>query len=256
MAFTVLLLAVVAAIALAVGHAVTSHTEVATTWLSVPILLISAATLWTTWPRPARLVVYRAHELQLNDLIFFVREPCGESDGLARPEDYLLQLHVVVVNVGERKAVLSHIEIDGFVDSKGRTVHLPGGPSQIGGMQWVRRSGYQDGRPLSENRIVFPPYLLERDDVVVLQFRQRRGLSWGPGVQPAELRTFWEPIHDPLVRAEGRYLWRKRDRLVESRFAVPLSVAQQDRFAALLMDLTHDFTVQPFKTSWHPTTLD
>jgi hypothetical protein len=255
-AFSALAAAAVVSIAVAIEHTLRSHEEVATTWLSVPILIVAMATLWTTWPRAGRLVVLPAEELGINDLIFFVREPSADTEGLERPEEYLLQLHLVVANVGERKAVLSRIEIDRFLDIDGQAVHLPAAPDVISGMRWIRSSGYQNSQPASDNRAVFPPYVLERDDVIVMQFRARRGPTWDPDSDPAILRAFWEPIRRPIEKAEGRYLWRKGDRLVESRFSVPLSVVQQDRYADLLATLTNDFTIQPFHTSWRPFRLE
>jgi hypothetical protein len=60
--------------------------------ISVPILIIAAATLWFTVPRPAQLDVARLDEAELDDLIFYIYPQPNPNNEQQVPADYLLQL--------------------------------------------------------------------------------------------------------------------------------------------------------------------
>jgi hypothetical protein len=164
-----LVVGVLAASIIAIVYSASTGEEIATVVLSVPVLVLSAATLWLALPKRARVIVIRQDELELDDLIFFLY-PLG-SDSQALPVDYLLQLHVAVCNVGDRKAVVSAIRLKGFFAEDGSPSALPDAPSVVAGAQWVQRSGWVIAEQVMERRAeansVPPPYVLERDDVIL-----------------------------------------------------------------------------------------
>jgi hypothetical protein len=198
----VLVVGVLATSVVAIGYSIATGEEIATVVLSVPVLMLSAATLWLALPRPARLILIRQDELELDDLIFFLY-PLG-SAAKAIPRDYLLQLHVAVCNVGDRKAVISAIRLKGFFTEDGTRAALPDAPQVLAGHQWVQRSGWviagQGMTHRMEANSVPPPYVLEPDDVVTVRFRTRRGIDWSPQWDLAALRSFCELLEAPIVR--------------------------------------------------------
>jgi hypothetical protein len=218
---------------------------VASVALSVPILIVAGATLWYTVPRNAQLKVERLYEANLDDLIFYIYPQPAQPGEQQIPRDYLLQLHVAVYNLGDRKGVLSAINIDGFRNDVGETVHLPESPRVISGMQWTSRSGFINTQRHFENLNSPAPYLLEPDDVIVLRFRSRRGVDWRPHWTLAALQDFCVPLRRPLVSAFGTMVWRRGGQVVRDSFEVPLQVTQQSEYVRLIETLTHGFTVRP-----------
>jgi hypothetical protein len=247
-ALPILFVLVVVPSIIAIVYSVVTREEAATVVLSVPVLLISAAALWLALPNPARLIVIRQDEPELDDLLFFLAplEPGGPEE---IPRDYLLQLHVAVCNVGGRKAVVSAIKLKGFFTVEGRPTTLPDAPPVVAGHQRVERSGLVIAERVMERRIeadtIPPPYVLEADDVVTLRFRMRRGIDWSPRWDLAALREFSQRLEAPLVRAWLQIVWRRGDKLVTEDFHVPIEVAQQDGYVRALKALTRDFTVRP-----------
>ena len=218
--------------------------EVATVVLSVPVLWIAAATLWLTMPKPARLVVIRPDELEFEDLIFSLN-PAEEGGASDIPRDYLLQMHVAVCNVGDRKAVLSAIKIEGFVKDDKSVVTLPEAPAVISGHQCVQRTGWVNLERHMEGIVVDPPFVLDRDDVITMRFRARRGIDWTDRWDLDALRRFCEPLQSPIRRVHGKVIWRRGNKLVRDTFNLPLVVNRQEQFVQALKQLTDDFTHRP-----------
>src|SRR6266511_816374 len=81
--------------------------DVASVVVGLAVLFFAAWTVRLVAPRAGELWIERQEELDLDDLIFFVYPQPAESGQQQVPRDYLLQLHVAVVNVGGRKVVLS-----------------------------------------------------------------------------------------------------------------------------------------------------
>lgn len=229
----------------AIVYSIVTGGEAASVAISVPILVIAAATLWYTVPQRARLCVDRLDEADLTDLIFYIYpqpNPRGEQQV---PRDYLLQLHVAVSNLGGRKAVLSSITIEGFRTESGDTVHLPGATATIGGMQWIQRTGWLNSSRVFENMNVPGPYILEPDDVIVLRFRTRRGIDWTSRWTTDALREFCEPLRSPIVSASGTMVWRRAGEVVRDHFTVRMEVTQQAEYVHLVDQLTQSFTILP-----------
>lgn len=198
----------------------------------------------------------RQEELELDDLLFFIY-PSPGSDEPHIPRDYLLQLHVAVCNVciaalayviatvGDRKAVLSAIKLDGFLNERKETMHLPEATAVIEGRLSLQRSGWTNGRHHFETITVPPPYVLEPDDVITLRFRIRRGIDWSPRWTLAELQRFSEALDSPIVRAYGRLVWRRGDKLRTDDFQLPIVATQQAEFREALASSTKGFTSRP-----------
>jgi hypothetical protein len=241
---TVCVIAAVAGFLIARYSSITGY-EAATLVISLVILAVAFTTLWYTMPRAARLTIDRVDEFEREDLLFFIYpkpNPTGEREV---PRDYLLQLHVAVSNLGGRKAVLSSISLDRFRTESGETIHLPESTGVIWGMQWQQRYGWADATFHHENFNVLGPYILEPDDVIVIQFRTRRGIDWSSRWTTQTLREFCKPLTSPIVEAEGEMAWRRAGEVVRERFVIPMRVMQQAEYVQLVQDLTNDFTGRP-----------
>lgn len=222
-----------------------SHQEVATVELSIPILIISAITLYFSIPKAAKIKVERLTELNVSDLIFYITPALAHDQVLAHPDPYLFQLQVAVSNLGDRKAIISSIQIDGFKNEMGNVIHLPEATRIIGGMRWSPQSGFINGQPHFQNLNMPPPYILEGDDVIVIRFRSRRGIDWSSRWTIEAIEEFAKPLQNPIVEAFGSIMWRKSGGIVKGNFKIPLKVEQQTEYYAAIKDLTQDFTVRP-----------
>lgn len=239
-----LICVVAVAIAVAIDQAVASGHDDATIILSIPILIVAVLTLRFTAPKPAKIVVDRLDEAELTDLLFFIHTLPGPEDE-QQPVDYLFQLHVAVSNLGERKAILSAIRIEGFRTGREEVVHLPNAPERIGGMRWVQQSGWVNDRMHFQNISDPPPYVLDRDDAIVIRFRVRRGIDWGEQWTLEALRSFTEPLRYPIVSAFGTVIWRRAGEVIRERFDVDLKVEQQAEYVAAAERLTRGFCAVP-----------
>src|SRR5207248_10777623 len=118
--------------------------------------------------------------------IFYVYQEVADGRQLQVPRDFLLQLHVTLVNVGGRKAVLSSVKLADLQDSGGARIQLDELPMPIQAHQLVSRRYWTIQGLAQELQEVPPPFTLEPDDAVTLRFRVRRGIDWSPrwGLQP------------------------------------------------------------------------
>lgn len=246
---------VTGAAAIAIVSVVTTREELAATALTLPTLIIAAFTLVLTVPKAARLRLIRPDELGLSDLIFYVVPKPAQPGERQVPRDFLLQLVVVICNVGDRKAVLSAVTLDGFIGRSGNVVRLPDLPETLNAERWEQQFGWLNGRQVWQNVSFPPPYVLERDDVLTLRFRARRGVDWSPRWDVAALRTFAEPLEDPIESAYGVMIWRQGERVVRTPFDLRVQVEQQELYVACLRDLTDDFTTRP-EIDVHPFPLE
>jgi hypothetical protein len=236
-----LIVVVLAASAFAIVRVASTGEEVATVVLSVPVLAITAATFWLTTPKRAKLVVIRQDELGLDDLVFFIYD---EGEWGQVPRDYLLQLHVAVCNVGDRKAVLSGLEIRGFAREDRKTVHLPDAPQVIAAHQYHWQSGWVDGQPHYQSIEHPPPFVLDAGDVITLRFRCRCAIDWSHS-NPDALRRYCEPLGSPIRRAFGEMTWRRGDHLERETFQVEIRATQQEQYLDAVRALTDNFTRAP-----------
>jgi hypothetical protein len=147
-------------------------------WLiDFAVLLIAGWTLQLTLPKPAKLWVERQDELNLSDLIFFVVEETNEHP--AMPRDFLLQLHVAVINVDGQNGVLSALKLEHFLDKYGRQIRPYQLPFPIEASQVVTEKTWELTRPVFRLIETPPPFVLEPNDVLTLRLRARRGIDWG-----------------------------------------------------------------------------
>jgi hypothetical protein len=231
--------ALLAVVYLVVRDHLQSHQGMPDAIVSFLILAVAAATLYIAWPRAARLVVIKPDELEVTDLIFF--EDADDSPAF----DYMLQLHVAVANVGNRKGILSKIRIDGFINDTGRKLVLPLGPSMIEGATWTRRSGFVNFARHDENLAEYPPLVLEGDDVIVMRFRQRRGIDWSPAWDLDELQQLRDVFRRPVVKAYGIIIWRAGEKVQTDTFEVAVTCEGQPLWLQRLDGVTEDMTVRP-----------
>jgi len=194
-------------ISLLIGAAVEAlrrPTDAAADLIALAVLVVTGLTLILVAPRQARLSVDRQEELGLDDLIFYLYPRPGEMAAGVIPGDYLLQLHVAIANVGGRKAVLSVLRLDEFLDVRGQPVRLPDISLPIVGMKAEVRHGWVDGIRHSERWKVMPPYLLEPDDVITVELRARRGIDWSPRWDCAAVKEVAEALQSTISKARGR----------------------------------------------------
>jgi hypothetical protein len=130
----------------AIGYVARTGEELLTTVLTVPVLIVAGLTLWQALPKPAQLVLVRQDELKLDDLIFFVVPQPNPANEQQVPRDYLLQLHVAVCNVGDKKAVLSRVRLEGFRSPERDPLRLPDSPTWLDGEQWSQQLGWVNGQ--------------------------------------------------------------------------------------------------------------
>lgn len=219
-------------------------------WLvSIAVLIVAAITLETAAPTPGRIVVERQDELGLSDLIFYVYPQPARADEQQIPRDYLLQLHVAVSNVGRRKAVLSRLELLWFITASGKRIHLPEGvKGAIHAHRWYQAratSNVLAGPPHPVAHQQGPPFTLEPDDVETLRFRMRRGVDWTDRWSLERLNDYAEALSEPVVGAEGEFVYRRGAKVVRGTWRVDLSVEQQMLYVQLLRELTENFTIMP-----------
>lgn len=232
-------------IGFAIDRVLRTHQEVATAELSIPIILISVLTLYYSIPKGARIKVESIAELGLTDLIFYIVPAVPHDHAPAYPREYTFQLQVAVSNLGDRKAVISSIQVDGFKNEFGNLIHLPDTTKVIGGMRWSQQSGFINGQRHYQNLNMLPPYVLEGDDVIVIRFRTQRGIDWSSRWTIQTIEEFAKPFQNPIVEAFGSVMWRKSGRIVKENFKIPLKVEQQAEYYAAIKDVTHDFTILP-----------
>ena len=241
----VLLGLVLVASALAAWVAVETGQEAVALIMGVPILLVAVFTLWLALPVPAHIVVTDQPELELDDLLFFLYDDSPEQQATRHiPRDYLLQLHVAVVNLGDRKGIVAGVVLDQLLDPDGQPVVLPGAPERLSAMQWVQRSGYVNGRRHFENLNQLPPYVVDSNDALTLRFRCRRGITWREPSLTA-LQEVHTALARPIVKAQGHVRWRAGSKDHRTDFTVPVRVVQQQEYVKAIYDLTQGFTTLP-----------
>lgn len=231
--------------AFAVGYVASTGKELLTTVLTVPVLFVAGLTLWQALPKPAQLVLVRQDELEIDDLVFYVVPQPNPQNEQQVPRDYLLQLHVAVCNIGDKKAVLSRVRLEGFRGAQGEALSLPDAPTWLDGAQWSQHLGWVNGQMHHQNLWSPPPYVLDRDDVITIRFRTRRGIDWSEHWTLEELRRIHDTLQRPITAAYGHMAWRRGKEIVTKPFEVALSVQQQDLYVRTIGDVTKQFTHRP-----------
>ncbi len=215
------------------------------TVLTAPVLIVVGLTLWQALPKPARLVLVRQDELDTDDLIFYVVPQPNPQNEQQIPRDYLLQLHVAVCNIGDKKAVLSRVRLEGFRGAQGEMLSLPDAPTWLDGAQWSQYLGWVNGEMHHQNLWSPPPYVLDRDDVITIRFRIRRGIDWSERWTLGELQRIHDALRRPITAAYGHMAWRRGKEIVTQPFEVALSVKQQNLYVGAIADVTRQLTCRP-----------
>lgn len=231
--------------AFAIGYAASTGKELLTTVLTIPVLIVAGLTLWQALPKPAQLVLVRQDELSLDDLIFYVVPQPNPQNEQRIPRDYLLQLHVAVCNIGDKKAVLSRVRLEGFRGPEAEMLSLPDAPTWLDGAQWSQHLGWVNGELHHQNVWSPPPYVLDRDDVITIRFRCRRGIDWSERWTLEELRRVHDALRHPFAYAYGHMAWRRGQEIITEPFEVALCVQQQQLYAQTIADVTQQFTERP-----------
>jgi hypothetical protein len=233
------------AVGFSLAWGIARGTDLAAAVLSAGVLVVALLTLFFVVPKPAELWLERQDELGLTDLIFYIYPQPAPADAPRVPRDFLLQLHVAVSNVGGRKAVLSALKLNKFVDQNGDAVQLPEVPLPLSAAQVDQKSGWVNHQRHSQLLLVLPPYVLEPDDVITLRFRCRRGIDWSQRWGLDELRAFADAISRDISAARVTLTFRRGASVEERNSTVSVRVAQQGEFRDLLRSLTADFTARP-----------
>lgn len=222
-----------------------THQEITSFALTLPVLVVTIMTLRISTPKGAKIEVIHLVSEKLTDLIFFILPKSDENGGKGQPVQYLLQLQVVLTNVGDRKAIISDIEINGFLNSDGQVIHLPGAQDSIGGMRWQQQSGWINGARHFQNLTDPPPYVLDRDDAILVRFRTQRGIDWSTHWNIDSLQRFIKDLQLPITGAFGTINWIKAGKTNSQSFCVDMKVEQQEEYVQLIRLHTEDFTRMP-----------
>ena len=217
------------------------HIDWGAYWLTVPVLAVASATLIVTLPRPARILVQRQDELGLDDLIFMLL-PHNQQQ---IPRDYLLQLHVAVINVGGRKAVLSVLQLTQFWDDAGHTIKVPEIPIPLSAQMARQSATYVGNIPVVSVDLVPGPYVLEPDDVITLRFRSRRGIDWQPAWTLGRIQQFASDLDRPITACTVRALYRRGHKVETRDFKIPVRTRQQEEYAKALKTATNQLNQLP-----------
>jgi hypothetical protein len=233
----------VAGVALALSG--DADTDAPNMLIGLSVLALTFVTL-TLQLAPGRLLVERQDELGLSDLIFYVRDPV--HDLAAAPADFLFQLHAAVMNVGARKLVVSKLQLVELLDERSRPVRIPTVALPVQAHIAVMHHTYTGGAPQLEVELLHPPIVIGPDEVLTMRFRFRRGVTWVQGQSTLEdLRELAQALESPVAKAKLRATWRRGQQVRINEWVVPVRTEQQERYRALLGELTHDFTQWPAK---------
>jgi hypothetical protein len=216
--------------------------DLASTIVSIAILVITATTLRYIVPKRAELYVEREFRPSTDDLIFFVYPQPAVAGQQQVPRDFLLQLNVTVINVGGRKAVLSSLALTEFEDAGGQLIRLGELPMPVQGhLVIAQRSWTLQG--LAQNiQEVPPPFTLEPDDAITLRFRVRHGIDWSARWDLNTLRGLAAQLARPISIGKVVATFRRGSELVQREFLIDLGVEQQQLYVQLLSTLTNGFT--------------
>lgn len=235
------------AIAICLGIALTAigKSDWAVVMLTAILLFVTTLTYWLVTPRPAELLVVRPDELGVADLIFSLRPQDGHGQV---PHDVLLQLHVAVINVGGRKALLSTMHLEGLINANGQTRMLPGFPSELAAQLYTQTAKRRSASGMQievESETASLPLLIDPEEVVILRFRSRRGIDWSEAWRIAQLREFAEALESPIVSARLRVAYRRGREVVRESIVTSCQVEQQDLYRTRLVELTRNLTRRP-----------
>jgi hypothetical protein len=238
---------------IAVDHAATHHEEIATTWLTIPVLLLTAITAYQVLPRRASIELQKhTRRVQTDDVIFYLYSEQAwvhHSGGITGaqydvPRDILINVPAVLINIGGRKAVVSDA-VGWLCDCDGSRIELPIMPSEVPVSLLVSRTRYSGAGPVLENQLVPPPYVLDPDDVVAVQFRSRPQINWSHHWNLDAVRELYRALDRPVARLTGIITWRRGAETIETPFTIPINAVQQENYREQLRYLTDNFSAWP-----------
>ena len=68
---------------------------------------------------------------------------------------------------------------------------------------------------------------LDRDEVITIRFRIRRGVDWSDRWTLGELRRFHDALRSPFVCAHGHMSWRRGQDVIREPFEVAISCSSR-----------------------------
>jgi hypothetical protein len=220
---------------------IAGHGEAGVIVLTVSVLIVTTILLQAATIGPAELSVQRQHELGYSDWIFYLTTEA--------PRDILLQMHVAIINTGGRKGVLSKLELQEFLDEAGVAVRPYQMPFPLAARVFRQSEiyGFAGGRSIRQTRVETssPPVILEPDDVITLQFRNRRGIDWTPRWTLDEIRQLTDSLERAIVKARMTVTFRRGREVVIHDFEVPVECLQQADYVAKLRELTNNSSLRP-----------
>lgn len=202
--------------------------------LNIVLLVFTGATVDMAYPRRAILQIDPHVELDRDGLVFFDHAP---------PRDYLIQVHIVVANVGGRQAVLSSVVLDDFLDRDGHPVRPELNSVAVPAHQYVTSVRYAEtfvpgvgwNMDRTNNRDeIEPPFKLGPDDVISLRIRGRAGIDWSNRWDIARLDAVARQLERPIVKVRVVASFRRGGRLTKQRFTFPIRVSGQAAYARKL----------------------
>jgi hypothetical protein len=243
-----LLAFLVISIAVTVGLILASRQEVANVFLAIAVLVVAIATLLATVPSPAKLHFEKEDRAGSPDLIFYLWP--DPSAGEQWPRDFTLNLDVVVVNVGGRKTVLSHLGLVKFLDPTGRDIVPYTIPTPLSATMIRQRRGFVSTGGVGGLHFQTDqdpgPFVIEPDEAITLRLRWRGGIDWSkPRWTLDEVRRLAMSLEYPIASASVEATYRRGKEIQRQEFVLSVSVLQQKLYRDQLHSLTRGFTTMP-----------
>jgi len=209
--------------------------------LTIAVLIVTALAFDLSFLRPPKLWISKPDELEISDLIFFLYE---ENDQII-PRDFLFQLHILLGNTGGTKSIITKVQITSVKDQNGKILDFPELPKRIEGRQYSRQIIWENQKQSFNPKETPPPFVLLPNDVLLLRFRDRRGIEWGKKWDIEKIAAFYKnvSIKPSHVTVEVTYRWGRDVKTISKD--VPLIVEQHEKYLKQLLNLTNDFSILP-----------
>ncbi len=249
-----LLLASLAFLLLAIGGTfgllLADRQDLANVLLAIAVLAVAIVTLLVTVPAPARLHFEKEDRPQSPDDLVFYLWSNPSAPGVQWPRDFTLNLDIVVINVGGRKTVLSHlglIEFLGATDQKivPHTLPMPLYATLIRQRRGFVSTGGIGGLHFQTDQEP-GPWVIGPDEAITLRLRWRGGINWSaPRWNLEETGRLAASLEHAITKARIEGIYRRGREKTTEEFVVSVNVQAQALYRSKLLELTQDLTTMP-----------
>ena len=112
-------------------------------------------------------------------------------------------------NTGGTKSIITKVQITSVKDQNGKILDFPELPKRIEGRQYSRQIIWENQKQSFNPKETPPPFVLLPNDVLLLRFRDRRGIEWGKKWDIEKIAAFYKnvSIKPSHVTVEVIYRW-------------------------------------------------